>query len=197
METKENPTDDTQVDASQLNATTGDEAESVVDSLTLAEINELTGKDYKNRDSALKSITDMSKQAGKAADLEGKLREALEQPKEDAVAATPDSEVESLKQTVVSLQEDSFFAQNPSHAENRDLLKALAKAENTSLIDAVNLPAYKNVMDKLESTPQQRTVAASNNRVAQPSNTDFNPAEHAGDATALAKYVNDKFITNK
>jgi len=101
MET-EDQTEETQVESSQLNDAAGDEAESVAtDSLSFAEINELTGKDYKDKDSALKSIKDMSSMAGKAADLEGKLKK-----KEESLS--PDEELSAVKEQLSQTQRDIF-----------------------------------------------------------------------------------------
>ena len=194
METENNPTDTAQADVSQLNTPAGEKADISADSLTLAEINKLTGKDYKDKDSALKSIQDMSKQAGKASDLEGKLRAALEQPAENTPEVKPDDEVDTLRKEVSTLKTDNFFAQNPNHAENRELLEALAKANNVSLTEAVDLPAYKGVMDRL-SAPAKRTVAASNSRVT--SSSEENPIDKAistRDPLEMAKAVTDTFI---
>lgn len=194
MENEETLTDDTQVDASQLNAAAGDEAESLADNLTLAEINALTGKDYKDKGAALKSIVDMSKQAGKAADLEGKLK-AYEQAKSETSDDQTTDEVATLREEMAAMKTDQFFAQNPDHAENRDLLEALAFKNNVSLREAVELPAYKGVMDKI-AAPEKRTVAASNNRVSStPAEDPISEAVKSGDRMAMAKAVTDAFIT--
>ena len=187
MEQEQNtPTEDTQVDESQLNSAAGDEAETVAtgntDALSLAEINELTGMSYKDKETALKSIKDMKSQAGKAADLEGKLKTAME-----AAGNGENAEVNELREKLNRLEQDAFYSQNPD--VNRELAETIAQAKGITPQEAIESDLYKNTV----ATPEKRTVATPNNRVATPSE-EFNPADHAGDATALAKYVNDTFI---
>lgn len=187
MEPKtDTPTEETQVDESQLNSAAGDEAESVAtdnqtsaDSLSLAEINTITGMSYKDKETALKSIKDLKSQAGKAADLEGKLKNLST----DDNGKTDDSAITALQEQLNQLQNDNFYAKHPD--ANRDLVETIAKANGMSREEAMQTDLYKNTV----AAPEKRTVASSNNRVAQPSSDDFNPADHAGDATALADYV--------
>lgn len=195
--TTENPTEETQTEESQLNSAVGNEAVSEAtdsdSSLSLAEINEITGMSYKDKATALKSIKDMKSQAGKAADLEGKIKAAQNNPN------TSNEEVQELKEQLNQLSEqlstsekNSFFNGNDEYAANRELIEKLAKADGISVQDVVASDMYKNVVKQ----PEKRTIAASNNRQAQ-SSSDFNPNDHKGDATALAKYVAETYLTNK
>lgn len=186
MEEKtENLTDDTQVDASLEKAAAGDEAESVAtDGFSLAQLNELTGQNYKDVDTALKSIKDMQSQAGKAADLEGKLKAAQ---KSDDGSGKSDDQIAALTEQLNQLQQDTFYSQNPE--VNRALAETIAKANNLTPQEAIETDLYKDTV----GTTQKKTVADSNARVAAPK-SDFNPEEHSGDAMALAKYVEDNFI---
>lgn len=193
----ENPTEVTQAEASQLNAAAGSEAESVAtdnaNSLSLDEINAATGMNYKDRDSALKSIKDMKSQAGKAADLEGKIKAAQADPdtSDDAVQALQE-QLNSLSQQLNQAQTDNFFSSNDEYSANRELIEKLARADGVSPAEVVESDMYKSVAKQ----PEKRTVATSNNRVAQGSeDKQFNPAEHAGDADALAKYVTETYLT--
>jgi len=188
MET-ENQTEETQVDESQLNSATGNEAESAAtDSLTLSEINALTGKDYKDKDSALKSIKDMSSMAGKAADLEGKLKEATKvgEPK------TGDEQLQALQEQLSQTQTEVFLANNPDHKDNRDLLEQLAKANNCTVEEATQLDVYKGVTEKVASQGA-RTVASPNKRVAQEGKQEqFNPNGKSRDE--LADFVTKNYF---
>lgn len=179
----ETPTEEAQVDTSQLNVATGDEAETVVpdnsDNLSLAEINEITGMSYKDKETALKSIKDMKSQAGKAADLEGKLKAASENG--------DDARYNELQEQLNQTKLEVFYSQNPD--VNRELVETIAKANGITPQEAVNTDLYKNTA----TAPKKRTVATSNNRQTQEEKP-FNPAEHSGDADALAKYVTDTFI---
>lgn len=195
MEKTETPTEESQVEESQLNSPTGNEADSVVadNSLSLEEINSITGMNYKDKETALKSIKDMKSQAGKAADLEGKIKQAQADPQ------TSDEQVQALREQLNSLTEklnqsetEAFFNSNEEYKSNRALIEKLAKADGVSPREVVESDVYKSVAKE----PEKRTVAASNNRQA-PSSNDFNPKDHAGDADALAKYVAEKYVMNK
>lgn len=182
-------TNDTQADESQLNSAAGDEAESVAadtsaDTLSLAEINEITGMEYKDKETALKSIKDMKSQAGKAADLEGKIKAAKADPE------STNEDVASLREELNQTKLEVFYSQNPD--VNKELVETIAKANGISPQEAINTDLYKNTVAK---EPEKRTVAASNSRVAQPAN-DFNPKDHAGDADALAKHVAENYFNS-
>jgi len=123
-------------------------------SLTLAEINGLLGKQYKDKTTALKSLKDMSSMAGKAADLSGR---------------RDDQEVSSLKAEIEAIKLESWFARNPEHESNRKILEALAKANSTSIEKAAELEEYQAIT-KPSSKPEKRTVVESRNR-QQPSDT--------------------------
>ena len=187
----EHLTEETQADASQLNAAAGDEAESVApdssatDSLTLEELNEITGKNYKDKDSALKSIKDMNSQAGKAANLEGQIKAAKQDPEVSS------DELATLREELNQTKLEVFYSQNPD--ANRELLETIAKANGLSPQEAMNTDLYKNTVAK---EPEKRTVAASNNRVAS-GEKPFNPADYPGDKDALAKYVTENYLMKK
>lgn len=190
METNtEHPTNEGQGGESQLNSSPATEAESVVtessaDSLSLAEINEITGMSYKDKDTALKSIKDMKSQAGKAADLEGKMKAAEAEPQ------TSDERMASLQEQLNQTQLEVFYSQNPD--VNRELVETIAKANGIKPQEAINTELYKNTV----AQPSKRTVVDSNSRKQSPAG-EFNPNDHAGDADALAKFVNDNYIMNK
>lgn len=196
----EQPTQETHLEESQLNSASGAEAESVAtdtstttDSLSLDEINKITGRDYKDKDSALKSIREWQSQAGKAADLEGKIKAAQADPK------TPDEAVNALQEQLSSLNQkleqseaENFFNSNEEYSTNRALIEKLALADGVSFAEVVESDVYKSVTKE----PEKRTVAASNNRQSATSK-EFNPKDHAGDAKTLAKFVTENYILNK
>lgn len=113
MNTEENQTEETQADESQLTSPAGDEAVTQPESLSLAEINAITGMTYKTKEAALKSIKDMKSMAGKAASLEGQApdiakmqaqiaeQEAAELPAYTAVMQKPAEDTQS-KRTIVA-----------------------------------------------------------------------------------------------
>jgi hypothetical protein len=180
MENEVNPTEVTQTDDSQLKSAVGDEAVTQPEALTLSEINEITGMSYKSKEAALKSIKDMKSMAGKAADLSGKT-----------------DDIASLKTEIESLKEREFLARNPQVETNLEVLKLMAKGAGVSLQEAAELPQFKTLMESQAGTQavSKRTIASSNNRVAQPASTDqFDPVAHAGDATKMGEYVVNAFF---
>lgn len=153
-QTTETPTEGTQADESQLNSAAGTKAESATDSLTLAEINEITGMSYKDKDSALKSIKDMKSQAGKAADLEGKVKAAQADPN------TSNELLAKLQDELNQTKLEVFYSKHPD--ANKELIETIAKANGISPQEAMESELYKNTV----TAPSKRTVADSNNRVA-------------------------------
>lgn len=179
MEQEVNPTEATQVDDSQLKSATGDEAVTQPETLTLAEINAITGMSYKSKEAALKSIKDMKSMAGKAADLAGKV-----------------DDIATLQARVEELTEREFVARNPQIEANLEVLKLMAKGAGVSLQEAAELPQFKSLLEVTGSATQnRRTIASSNNRVAQPASTDtFKPEEHAGDPLKMGEFVVNSFF---
>jgi len=180
MEQEVNPTNEAQADDSQLKSAAGDEAVTQPEALTLAEINEITGMSYKSKEAALKSIKDMKSMAGKAADLSGK-----------------SVDIATLQAKVEELTEREFVARNPQVETNLEVLKLIAKGAGVSLQEAAELPQFKSltVAQAGSETVTKRTIASSNNRIAQPASTEaFSPQEHAGDATKMGEFVVNQFF---
>lgn len=179
MEPEVHPTEETQVDDSQLKSATGDEAVTQPEALTLAEINEITGMSYKSKEAALKSIKDMKSMAGKAADLSGKT-----------------VDIASLQTEIENLKEREFLARNPQVETNLEVLKLIAKGAGVSLQEAAELPQFKSLTEAKAGEPvTKRTIASSNNRTVQSTNDQaFNAEEHAGDATKMGEFVVNQFF---
>lgn len=193
METQtETPTEETQVDASQLNAAAGAEADAVVtattnaDTLSLSEINEITGMSYKDKETALKSIKDMKSQAGKAADLEGKIKAA------QAAPSTSNDELATLKEKLNQTQLEVFYSNNPQYRANKELLETIAKANGMTAQEAAETDLFKNTVAK---EPEKRTVAQPSSKIAPSGDKPFNAADHSGDADALARFVAQTYLT--
>lgn len=180
MENVENPTTEAKPTAASTPAEGGAEAASQpAESLTLAEINEITGKNYKSKDSALKSLRDMTKQAGKVADLEGKLERSAEES--------------TTAQRLAELETDNFFARNPQHEANRELLEALAKANGVSVKEASELGTYKSTVERMQAAqPAQRTVMESSQRQNAGGEGSFDPKGKSADE--LAAHVTETYF---
>lgn len=153
-----------QPDPSQLNgadpgANVGNQAPNapspqVVDALSLAELNQLLGRQFKDRDAALKSIQDTYKFATtRVNDIAGKMDE------------TTKGELKRLNDTVETQNREMFYIQNPQYAPHRKLIDSLGKNPG----EVVTSDTFKETFVKLEEhgkTVKLRTVLESNPRLA-------------------------------
>lgn len=191
MTEEQKPTQETHPDSSQLNASGGDEAvtETAVDPLAI--INEATGREYKDLDTAMSSIKEWQKQASQKVNIEAELNKAKETPQTDEELR---AQVAELSNRLNETTTDTFFVQNPEHASNRGLLEKIAKADGISIAEAVNSESYKPVFEAMQTAADvqsKRTVAVPNGRVSQPVQDE---APAAGDKKAAGQYVYDKFF---
>lgn len=145
-----NPTDPTLPDDAQL--TSADGGAAVAETLSLAELNSLLGKDFKDKATALKSVKDTYSYVGKKA---------------DAVApaqATPD-----LEAKVSSLETQVFYANNPEYKGHESIIKAMG-ANPAEVVESEAFKTYfgkAKVADEVEKT---KSVVHSNSRLAQQQN---------------------------
>lgn len=125
-----------------------------VESLTLAELNELTGRQFKTKDSALKSIKDTFVFATtRVTDVRNQV---------EAQVAT---EMGKLRETVEAQNKEMFYVQNPQYAPHRKLIDSLGKNPG----EVVNSDIFKDTYGKLaehEKTVKLKTVLESNPRLA-------------------------------
>lgn len=163
-------TNDTQPDAVSTPAaggekagTTADDTPQAGDTLSLAEINSITGKQFKDKDTALKSLKDMSSQAGKAADLEGR-----------------NKDLKDLQAKVEKMEADKFFDANAEYGANRTLIEALAKANGQTFDGVIATDAYKDA--KRAAPKEKRTVMDSTRRTqsSESRDKDFEEARKSG-----------------
>lgn len=178
---EEHPTESTQPSESNVSSEGGEEAVSQAPSdaqdgnnLTLAELNELLGKNFKDKATALKSLKDMSSQAGKSADLEGRVKE-----------------FDALKQSVDEIKLDAWFARNPEHEANREILEALAHKHDTTIQEAVELEAYQELNKRAPKSEKRTSVMDSKKRQQSSDDRDkaLEEAKKSGNFGAfLAKY---------
>lgn len=146
---EQDTTDVGQVDASQLNAPT---PETAVADLTLAELNASLGKNFPDKDTALKSLKDTFSYVGKR----------IEDIRKEVV---PDEKLTSMEQTIKKLETDMWFKDNPEHAPLRSMIEKMGKPQ-----DVVNTPEYKTAFEKIKGYDEfqsKRTVLDSNPRLGQ------------------------------
>lgn len=187
---EQKPTQETHPGAESTPAAGGNEAVTTTGGLTLEEINAITGRDYKDLETAKSSIKEMQQMAGKAADLEGKIKTLQDMPKTDEELR---SKVAELSQAVEQNKLETFFAKNPDHADNRSLLERLAVSYG-DISKAMESPEYKSVLEAqtvAKESQSKRTVADPSGRVGQ-AKPDTMP--EPGDTTAAAEYVAQRFF---
>lgn len=147
---QDNLTADTLPDASQLNAPDGQAADA--DTLSLAELNTFLGKDFKDKDAALKAVKDTFAYVGR------KIETASPAPEATTGTSTLEADVRSLR-------EDLFYSQHPEYAEYRSLISSMGNPT-----EVVEKPEFKTIFEKVKEADQVRTtrsVVASNPRLAQ------------------------------
>lgn len=166
METKDNPTDPSLAGGAHVTSTDGGAA---VDSstLTLAELKQFLGKDFKDKDSALKALKDTQSYVGKKKeDIEAEVRASLSQTTPPAQSSPADS---ALASTVKSLEDRLFFTDHPELKDYADVIKAMG----TNPAEVVETAAFKKVFEQgkvANEVATTRSVVNSNPRLAQ-SNT--------------------------
>jgi len=191
MEKEQEPTQEAHSEASHVNAADGNEAVTeAVDPLKV--INEVTGREYKDLDSAKESLKEMQKEASSTGNLKKEIETLKSAPQTDEELRAV---VAELTNKVRANETDNFFTSNPEHASNRSLLEKIAKADGVSLSEAVASSEYQAIAEAqstVKETQSMRTVADSNARVAQSQGDEGPPA--AGDRRAAADYVTQNFF---
>lgn len=146
---------------SQLNSAdaerTADTASS--EALTLAELNQYLGKDFKNKEAALKSFKDTFSYVGKKKeDIEREVKTKFE----------TDQKTDQLAKELAELRRERFFDKNPQYADPavRKIIESLGGEPH----DVVERPEFKDVFTrvaKYEEVQKMNTVLESNPRLAQ------------------------------
>jgi len=122
------------------------------ETLTLEELNTLTGKQFPSKDSALKSIKDTFAAVVKKSD---KIIEEV----------VSSEQISSISKELKSLRTDMFYKDNPEYAEYREIISKLGDDPS----ETVNSDAFKKIFEKakgFEGIQNNRTVLESNPRIA-------------------------------
>lgn len=130
----------------------------------LSELNKGLGKDFKDKDSALKSLRDTQTYVAEVGTLKSQLQR-FQQSTSPAAAG----EVAELRAQMESLQRDSFFDRNPQFKPIRSVVETFSKANAKALNEVVELPEIKELSEKVsgfEQSQKMRTVLESNPRLA-------------------------------
>lgn len=145
-----NPTDPTLSDATHVDAADGGAA--VAETLSLAELNTLLGKDFKDKATALKSVKDTYAYVGKKVDTVASTAQAQSSPEIEA-------KLNSLEQQV-------FYANHPEYKGHEAIIKAMG----SNPAEVVGTDAFKTYFEKAkvaDDVAKTKSVVASNSRLAQ------------------------------
>lgn len=126
------------------------------ESLTLAEINSLVGRNYKDKATALKSLKETYSAVGKV----GKLEPQIEKLKTQL--ADKDSALGEIKQ----IKEQLFYTQNPQYAPYKETISAMGG----NPAEVVEKDAFKKIfadLSEYEKTKNAKSVLVSNPRIGQ------------------------------
>lgn len=155
-----NSTNQPITDDAQLTSAGG---EAAVDqpALTLAELNQVLGKDFKDVPTAMKALKDTQSYVGKKKeDIAAEVRAQLAGSSQNA-SASP-----SLESEVRSLQEQVFYANNPQFKGHETVIKAMG----SNPAEVVESEAFKIYFEKATvagEVASKKSVVASNPRLAQ------------------------------
>jgi len=125
--------------------------EGSADSLSLKELNSILGKNFSDKDTALKAVKDTFNYVGKKSEI---------------------NEQELAAKGFVSKSEfekELFYRDNPEHAKNQEILESLAKAKGVSLREAAQSDSYKKLFEgatNYEKSQSLKSVLESNPRLA-------------------------------
>lgn len=146
MNESNNLTENTVPDAAHVTAAEGGAA--VAPALSLAEINQTLGKDFKDTATALKALKDTQSYVGQ---------------KIAAAAPAPDSALESK---VSSLESQVFYASNPQYRGHESIINAMG----TNPAEVVGGDAFKTYFEKAkvaDEVQNSKSVVSSNARLSQ------------------------------
>jgi hypothetical protein len=135
-------------DGAQLTPAVG--GENVVDTLSLAELNQHLGTNYKDKPTALAALKETKSYVGKKIDAAN-----------PAPVADP-----ALAAQVQSLEEQVFFATNPQYKGHETVIAAMRNGKPLS--EVVQSEAFKTYFGKAEvadKVAQTKSVVASNSRL--------------------------------
>ena len=165
MSTQDNPSSETLADAAHVDAADGGET---VDSpaLTLAELNKYLGSDFKDAQTALKSLKDTK-------DFVGKRKEDIAAEVRASLPVTPQNDSADLKSDVQALKDRLFFSENPQYKDYAQLIKKMGNDPS----EVVGSEEFKQLFEKVkiaDEAAQKRSVVSSSSRLAETKTTTDN-----------------------
>lgn len=149
MSTQDNLTEAAQPDANQLDAAGARTAVGSPDAISLAALNQLLGKEFKDTATAMQSLKDTQSFVGR------RLEAVVQQPTDVA-----------SKSDVQALQNQLFYATNPQYKDYADLIASMGG----NPAEVVQKDTFKTVFEKVKAADEvtgTQSVVSSNARLAQ------------------------------
>lgn len=134
----------------------GDNVADSKNNLSLEEINKITGRNYKDKDTALKALQSTYKMVGEAGQVK-KENETLKTAVEATAANT-----EQLKQ----IRTDLFYSNNPQYKPYRETIATMGGNPE----EVIEKEAFKKIftdLSEFEKTKNAKSVLESNPRIGQ------------------------------
>lgn len=130
-------------------------------SLSLSELNTFLGKDFKDKDTALKALKDTQAFVGKRKDdIAAEVRAELAQNGNNAQQSP------GLESKVQQLENDLFYSKNAEYEPYKDVIAKMG----SSPAEVVLLPEFQKVFEQgkvANEVQNSRSVVSSNSRLAQ------------------------------
>jgi len=142
--------------------------------LTLDEINKQLGRDFDDKDKALKSLKDTQDYVGDLGSKVSKYESAYGEIETDDQEGQSDTSSDTEDDEVMTKSEfhkEQFFANNEQFANHRDVIEALADKHDASPQEVVEMDEFESLFEESQNQPRQ-SVAMSNNRVTSDSDDD-------------------------
>jgi hypothetical protein len=133
--------------------------------ITLSELNKGLGKDFKDKDTALKSLKDTQSYVAQV----GTLKSQIEKLQSQSSSPQASGEIADLKAQLNNIQTENFFERNAPLKAIRTTVEAFTKAQGKTLQEVAELPEIKELLVKVsgfEQSQKMRTVLESNPRLA-------------------------------
>lgn len=171
-----------QLSASEPVANDGKSPQTVAE-LTLAEINQRVGRDFKDKDTALKALEDTFKFVStRKTDLETKVKSEV------------DETYKKLAQDFASQQREMFYLQHPEYASQRKLIESMGANPQ----DVVQSDVFKDAFNKLseyDKTVKLKTVLESNPRIAASKDSFTKAAELKSKQNGVVNEAVERLVT--
>lgn len=170
--------------------------------VTLEQLEAITGKSYKSVDKALKSIKDTQNYVG---DLGSKVSQyeerygSLDNTDNDDSSKSDDDSGNDNTLTKEEYERDRWFDKNDQYEEHREVIEALAERNNVPVSEVVEMEGFKSLLEsrnELQELKSKQSVAVSNNRIGQKSET-MDEARKAIEKASQARVQGDIAEANR